>query len=104
MREDRVCRRGVRVSRTLANELPWRAGHKVTLAGWLHRRRQLKSVSFAILRDRSGLAQVVLSDPETISQLADIPEESVLQVTGVVKTNPQAPGGAEVIDPTLSLL
>jgi nondiscriminating aspartyl-tRNA synthetase len=92
------------MSRTLASELPSRAGQKVTLAGWLHRRRQLKSVSFAILRDRSGLAQVVINDPGTMSQLADIPEETVLQVMGVVKANPQAPGGAEVIDPSLSLL
>ena len=35
-------------------------GSTVTLEGWVHRRRELASVTFLVLRDRTGLAQVVL--------------------------------------------
>ena len=48
------------ISRILAAELPEHVGERVTIAGWLHRRRELKSVTFLIIRDRTGLAQVVL--------------------------------------------
>ncbi len=47
------------ISRVLSAELPRHIGERVTIAGWLHRRRELKSVTFLIIRDRSGLAQVV---------------------------------------------
>ncbi len=50
----------------------WRAappGEPATLAGWIHRRRVLASVTFLVLRDRTGLAQVVVKDPATIAQL-----------------------------------
>ncbi|MFC4057589.1 aspartate--tRNA(Asn) ligase [Planomonospora corallina] len=78
------------IHRVLAADLPRHVGSRVRLAGWLHRRRELKSVSFLVIRDRSGLAQVVLREP------APYPEETVLQVTGTVVANPQAPGGAEL--------
>ncbi|HEY2504887.1 MAG TPA: aspartate--tRNA(Asn) ligase [Streptosporangiaceae bacterium] len=86
--------------RTLAADLPARVGEHVTIAGWLHRRRELKSVTFLIIRDRSGLAQVVL--PGMATDLP--PEETVLQVEGRVVANPQAPGGAELTEPVLTPL
>ena len=48
--------------RVLSTELGAHVGKRVTLAGWLHAKRELASVSFAVLRDRAGLAQVVV-DP-----------------------------------------
>jgi nondiscriminating aspartyl-tRNA synthetase len=85
--------------------LPAHAGQQVTVAGWLHRKRVLKAVTFLIIRDRSGLAQVVLTtDEATASRVADIPEETVLAITGTVTMNPQAPGGAELTAPALTAL
>ena len=49
------------ISRTMAADLPSRVGEHVQIAGWLHRKRQLKSMTFLIVRDRSGLAQAVLT-------------------------------------------
>ena len=86
-------------NRVLAAELPARVGETVEVSGWLHRRRQLKSVTFLILRDRSGLAQVILTTPG-----GDIPEETVLRVRGAVTANPQAPGGAELTSPRIEPL
>jgi nondiscriminating aspartyl-tRNA synthetase len=89
------------ISRVLSAELPQRIGEKVTISGWLHRRRELKSVTFLIIRDRAGLAQVVLP-PGTVD---DIPgEETVLQVEGLVTASEQAPGGAELTEPVITLL
>jgi nondiscriminating aspartyl-tRNA synthetase len=89
--------------RVLARDLSAHVGTEVTVAGWLHRRRQLKSVSFAILRDRTGLVQVVLTGPDA-DQLADLTEETVLQVTGIVTANRQAPDGVEITAPVLTTL
>ncbi|TDU04464.1 nondiscriminating aspartyl-tRNA synthetase [Streptomyces sp. 846.5] len=91
-------------TRILAADLPSHIDQRVTVAGWLHRRRQLKSVSFAILRDRSGLSQIVFTDPTVMVKLAEVPEETVLEVTGKVVANPKAAGGVEIVEPELGLL
>jgi nondiscriminating aspartyl-tRNA synthetase len=88
------------ISRALAAELPTHIGKQVTIAGWLHRRRELKSVTFLIVRDRSGLSQVVLP-PGTA---CDLLEETVVQVRGLVTASPQAPSGAELTEPTVTPL
>ncbi|HLV57726.1 MAG TPA: hypothetical protein VKY81_02465 [Natronosporangium sp.] len=47
--------------RVPAARLHEHAGSTVRLAGWVHRRRLLKSVAFLIGRDASGLGQVVVT-------------------------------------------
>jgi nondiscriminating aspartyl-tRNA synthetase len=66
----------------------------------------MKSVTFLIIRDLAGLAQVVLpSAPAGAPPLAaDVTEETVLQVQGLVVANPQAPGGAELTEPVVTRL
>ncbi|MER5355466.1 aspartate--tRNA(Asn) ligase [Kitasatospora sp. NPDC002551] len=86
-------------ARVLAADLPGHVGASVELAGWLHRRRALKSVTFLVLRDRSGLAQVVAP-----AGTADLPEETVLRVRGTVTANPQAPSGVELTGPEMEVL
>jgi nondiscriminating aspartyl-tRNA synthetase len=91
--------------RILAAELSQHIGERVRLSGWLHRKRQLKSVTFLILRDRSGLAQAVLSGSQASQlDLAALPEETVISVSGLVQASAQAPGGAEIVGPELSAL
>ena len=86
--------------RILSTQLLAHAGETVRLAGWVHRRRQLKSVSFLVLRDRAGLVQAV-AEP---GALDGVTEETVVRVTGTAVANPVAPGGAEVVDPTIEVL
>jgi nondiscriminating aspartyl-tRNA synthetase len=88
------------ISRVMAADLPGHVGERVVIAGWLRRRRALKSVTFLIILDRTGLAQVVLP-PGTG---CDYPEETVLQVEGLVTANGQAPGGAELTAPRFTAL
>jgi aspartyl-tRNA synthetase len=66
-------------------------GNTVTLAGWVHRRRDHGGLIFIDLRDRYGLTQVVI-DPshEAVHGLAeDVRSEYVLQVTGAVRRRPE---------------
>ena len=81
------------ISRVLTADLPRHVGAVVTIAGWVHRRRRLKSVTFLVIRDRSGLAQVVLSAAEPLP-----PEETVVAVRATVTANAQAPGGVELTE------
>ncbi|WP_433007707.1 aspartate--tRNA(Asn) ligase [Kribbella sp. CA-294648] len=90
--------------RILNHEIPSAVGQTVTVAGWIHRRRRLAAVSFLVLRDRSGLSQIVVKTPETLALLDELGEETVVQVTGTVAANPQAPGGAEIVDPIIEPL
>ncbi len=90
--------------RTLAAALPDHVDEDVLVQGWLHRRRRLSAVAFAVVRDRSGLAQVVVKDESVRAVLDELGEETVLQVRGRCVANPQAPGGVEVVDPAIEAL
>ena len=66
-------------------------GGQVTLAGWVHRRRDHGGIIFLDLRDRSGLVQVVVN-PELAPQAHAVANaarnEWVLRVTGEVTRRP----------------
>jgi nondiscriminating aspartyl-tRNA synthetase len=86
------------MERILTSELAAHAGERVLLRGWLHRKRELARVSFLVLRDRAGLAQMVIdAAPELVP-------ETVLEVEGLAVANDQAPGGVEVHEPQLRVL
>jgi nondiscriminating aspartyl-tRNA synthetase len=89
--------------RTLAADLPSlvSTGSEVRLLGHVHRRRALASVTFLVLRDRTGLAQVVVR-PADGQQVP--PEETIVEVVGTVTASPQAPGGVEVTSPRIRAL
>jgi nondiscriminating aspartyl-tRNA synthetase len=78
------------MKRILTSELPAHPGERVPLRGWLHRTRRLSRVSFVVLRDRAGLAQLVVDPP-----LPLLPE-AVIEVEGLAVASAQAPGGVEV--------
>lgn len=79
-------------------------GSRVRLEGWVHRRRQLAGVVFVVIRDRSGLAQVVVTESAVREQVAGLPEETVVRVTGRLVATPKAPGGVEVVEPEFHAL
>lgn len=92
------------MERIWTTELRQHAGQRVRLAGWLHRLRQLSHVSFLILRDGQGLAQVVINDAEQAAWLAHVHPETVLLVEGNAVAEPQAPGGVELHQPQIEVL
>ena len=85
------------------------AGSKITVAGWVHRRRDHGSLIFIDLRDRSGLLQVVFNPEHSKSahELAgSLRSEWVVQITGkIVKRlpgaeNPELPTGTVELSAT----
>jgi nondiscriminating aspartyl-tRNA synthetase len=92
------------VTRVLSAQLAAHEQATVRVAGWVHRRRLLKSVAFLLVRDRAGLAQAVVIDPATRAEVEGLTEETVVEVTGRVVANPAAPGGAELVDPAIRVL
>lgn len=84
------------------------AGKEVTLAGWVHQVRDLGGKKFIILRDGSGLVQVTLSKGavpnELITLIDELTYESVIQVKGLVKEDPRAPRGVEVIPTEIRII
>ncbi|HEU0127989.1 MAG TPA: amino acid--tRNA ligase-related protein, partial [Pseudonocardiaceae bacterium] len=76
----------------------------MTVQGWVHRRRRLSAVSFLVVRDRSGLAQVVVHGGDGREQLDGLSEETVVSVEGMVTLNAKAPGGVELTDPHITQL
>lgn len=88
------------MQRTLCSDLPTvTPGETVRLQGWVHRRRELSALTFLVVRDRSGLAQVVVRDGSPVP-----PEETTIEVVGVATANAQAPGGVEVTEPVITAL
>ena len=66
-------------------------GQEVTLCGWAHRRRDHGGVIFIDLRDRKGLAQIVI-DPDTVEAFKtaeSIRNEFVLKVKCKVRPRPE---------------
>jgi nondiscriminating aspartyl-tRNA synthetase len=92
------------VSRVLVGDLHHHAGQQVQIAGWLHRQRRLSRVTFLIVRDSSGLGQVVVEDAQQAEDLAELPPETVISVTAKAVENDQAPGGVELHEPVVLVI
>ncbi|GAA1723146.1 aspartate--tRNA(Asn) ligase [Brachybacterium phenoliresistens] len=89
--------------RTLAADLAQvPPGEVVTVRGHVHRRRELSAVAFLVVRDRSGLVQAVVDRAGGTAALP--PEETPVEVTGTLSTNPKAPGGHEITAPRITPL
>ena len=65
------------------------AGKKVTLIGWVSKRRNLGSLVFIDLRDRSGIVQLTF-DETMAEKVKDVRNEYILQVTGTVQLRKDA--------------
>lgn len=75
------------------------AGKDVTLAGWVHRRRDHGGLIFIDLRDRSGVVQVALNpkeSPEAHETATQFRNEWVVQVEGRVGARPSGTENPEL--------
>ena len=74
-------------------------GERVTLAGWVHRRRDHGHLTFLDLRDRYGITQVVTNADEAADAHAAAEparNEWVVQASGVVRHRPEGTTNAEL--------
>jgi nondiscriminating aspartyl-tRNA synthetase len=84
-------------------ELSEHVGEEVLLRGWLLHRRELSAVTFLILRDGFGTAQIAVPTA-TSHDLASINAESAIEVRGRAVADERAPAGVEVRDVAFSVL
>ncbi|MCW7550598.1 aspartate--tRNA ligase [Photorhabdus sp. APURE] len=88
-------------------------GQKVTLCGWVNRRRDLGGLIFIDMRDREGIVQVFF-DPDqqaAFSLAAELRNEFCIQITGTVRARPDsqinkdmATGEIEVFAESLNII
>ena len=80
------------MKRTFIKDLKVCEEEKVLLRGWVHKIRDLASVTFVMLRDKSGIIQLVC----TKEQIKGLRLENSIEVTGMVRENEKALGGIEI--------
>lgn len=81
------------MQRTLIKELIKHIDKSVKIQGWVHRIRTLKSITFLIIRDRSGLVQCILDNTNNMEKLS---LETVVSINGIVKESNNKLGNYEV--------
>lgn len=84
------------MQRTLAHELSRNIGKTVCLRGWLNTTRAFGKMTFLLLRDRSGIVQVIVEDPVEAKKIAALQPGSILKVIGRAVESKEALLGAEI--------
>src|SRR5258708_6603430 len=88
--------------------LPQHAGEAVSVRGWVATTRSSGKIAFAVVRDGTGMLQAVLSKKDVPAEVWDafgkLTQETSLEVTGVVRAEPRAPGGVELQAADLKIL
>jgi asparaginyl-tRNA synthetase len=80
--------------------LPEAAGTTVTVRGWVQHVRTQGKVAFLVVRDGTGVVQCVFVKsqvtPEVWERFGTLTIETAVAVSGEVRLEPRAPGGAEL--------
>ena len=86
------------MDRTYIKDLKEKVGSEVKVCGFVQTLRKQGGIIFLILRDVTGVIQVVSikGEGESFNTAGELSLESVVEVTGLVKEEKQAPGGFEL--------
>lgn len=94
--------------RTYIAELGGKIGETVRLEGWVHDTRLLGKISFIVLRDATGKAQVTAvrskASDETMKLVDGLRQEDVIAVTGKVTKSKEARAGYEVLPDAIDIV
>ncbi len=90
----------------MINEVKAQAGSEVCIKGFVHAIRNQGKIKFFVIRDVTGLCQVVVTKDvaEVFDLVSELSLESVVSVEGLAKDVPQAPGGFEIEAKSLVIL
>ncbi|MBC8059943.1 MAG: aspartate--tRNA(Asn) ligase [Clostridiaceae bacterium] len=83
------------MKRSLINEINNSIGENILIKGWIYRVRKLKTVTFIIMRDRTGYVQCI-AENNTID-VSSIKLESVISIIGEVKESNNAISSYEIV-------
>lgn len=90
--------------RLLHTQLAEQVGQQAMIQGWLHKKRLLGGMTFILVRDRTGLTQVLIEDKQEVEKLRGMQIGTVLAIEGEVVKDDRAPGGLELHEPKLEIL
>lgn len=84
--------------RTLIEDIKDHVGNEVTIAGFVQIIRDQGSIKFLLMRDISGIIQIVVTKDkqDAMGIISQLSHESVVEITGLAKEEKQAPGGLEI--------
>ena len=96
------------MSRVEIRDLPSHAGQSVSVCGWVQTTRSSGKIAFLVLRDGTGYLQCVLVknqvSAEAWERFETLAQEASVMVTGEVRLEARAPGGAELGVSALEIL
>lgn len=80
------------------NEIKEHIGKKVKIAGFVQTIRDQGSIKFLLIRDITGVIQVVVTkhSPDALAIAKTLTHESIVEIVGLAKEEKQAPGGFEI--------
>jgi nondiscriminating aspartyl-tRNA synthetase len=90
--------------RTYIGDVKESLGETTTLAGWVTRTRELRNISFVILRDRTGEIQVTVKDTDLRGLVSDLGREDVISVTGIAEPSDIAHAGVEFFPESVEIM
>jgi nondiscriminating aspartyl-tRNA synthetase len=90
--------------RTLTSDAIQHIGKKITIKGWLHKKRLLGGLTFINIRDRAGIIQILVEQKEQVEKLRGMQIGTVLKIVGNVVKDDRAPGGAELHDVSIDVM
>lgn len=91
------------MKRTIISKLPEHIDQTVRIRGWYNNLRTLGKISFLIIRDRSGFAQVVIESKDEVKRFTGLQTGTVLEITGAVRASAHTDIGVEVINPSITI-
>lgn len=94
------------MERTYIKDLKEQIGKEALIDGFIQVIRDQGGIKFLLLRDVTGLVQIVIlkSEKEVFDFIKELTLESVVQIEGLVKEEKQAPGGFEIQAKKLTVL
>jgi nondiscriminating aspartyl-tRNA synthetase len=91
------------MQRILIKELNNHLEKEVYIKGWVDTIRNLGKIMFVIVRDRSGLVQVVTEDEKSLKELGSAQPGTVVYVKGKVSPTKATKEGLEIIEPSIEV-
>jgi len=83
-------------------------GEEIEIAGWAYDMRALGKIRFAMIKDMTGIVQLVALkknvSEEDFDLIDNLSKESVIYVKGTIKESAQAVGGKEIVPSIIKLI
>lgn len=92
------------MKRLLNTQLSEKVGEEVKIQGWMYALRKLGKINFLIVRDRTGLVQVVIESKSELATINSLQEGTVIEVVGKVQSAKSTELGVELVEPKITIL